>query len=422
MDDFMQRREKPLRRASAAEQYWLPGIALLAVLLALAAASAIWWYAQAPSAPGRGWFGFPPLAPAAQPPAIPEQTLLDVAPDDARAINARQAFIEGAPVPAMPFVFAGSQQSLARATDCLAAAAWYEAGDDGLGQRSVVQVVVNRALNPAFPASICRVVFQGAERRTGCQFSFTCDGSMRRTPSAAAWSRARAAAFAALRGAVDGSVGYATHYHTDWVVPTWRTSLDKIAQVRTHLFYRWRGYWGTPPAFAARRKVIREEPIVPPLGRLSVAHTGTDGLVLDLEAEVSVEEGTLPVTANLPPPLAIENVAERSLRGSVVRGRSESSDHFFIEVAPTSLTGSYATAAIALCKGKPSCKVLGWRDSRAMAGNTKLTPAQSAALTFLYVRKDAENDRALWNCAQVERSNPAQCLPGDPAAVARLAD
>ncbi len=357
------------------------------------------------------------------PPPVPEQRLLDITPEDARAINARQAFVARAVEPASPFVFGGPVDSRVRAIDCLAAATWYEAGDDAVGQRSVAQVVVNRALNPAFPATICGVVFQGAERRTGCQFTFACDGALRRTPSQAAWIRARAIATAALSGEVDRTVGYATHYHTDWVVPYWRSSLDKIAQVRTHLFYRWRGYWGTPSAFAARRSIAMIEPTVPLLARLSRAHTGTSGLMLNLppiEGEPGASPSASPSGGPPPPPIVVENVAEKSLRGAIVRGRSEASDTYFIEVSPTAFTGAYATAAVALCKGRATCKVLGWRDAGAMATSTRLSAAQGAALTFLYLRTDPTKDVALWNCEQVERANKAQCLPPGADALARL--
>jgi hypothetical protein len=54
---------------------------------------------------------------------------------------------------------------------------------------------------------------------------------------------------AALGGAVERSVGTATHYHADYVVPYWAWSLDKITTIGTHIFYRWKGYWGRRSAF-----------------------------------------------------------------------------------------------------------------------------------------------------------------------------
>lgn len=136
------------------------------------------------------------------------------------------------------------------ALDCLTAAVYYEAAGEGeQGQRAVAQVVLNRVRHPAFPARVCDVVYQGSERRTGCQFTFTCDGSLTRRPSRDGWDRARKIAADALAGSVDTAVGMATHYHANWVVPYWAPRLDKIAAVGNHIFYRWPGLWGRRQAF-----------------------------------------------------------------------------------------------------------------------------------------------------------------------------
>jgi hypothetical protein len=109
-------------------------------------------------------------------------------------------------------------------------------------------------------------VFQGSERSTGCQFTFTCDGSIARTPSSSHWARAAAVAEAALAGYVYAPVGWATHYHTNWVVPYWSSSLTKVANVGTHIFYRWEGNWGRRPAF--RDAHAGAEPSLPKMGYL----------------------------------------------------------------------------------------------------------------------------------------------------------
>ncbi|MGH6659796.1 MAG: cell wall hydrolase, partial [Sphingomicrobium sp.] len=87
------------------------------------------------------------------------------------------------------------------------------------------------------------------ERITGCQFSFTCDGSLYRRPDAAGWRRAKAVAEAALAGRVYAPVGLATHYHANYVVPYWASTLAKNAVVGAHIFYHWNGGWGRPSAF-----------------------------------------------------------------------------------------------------------------------------------------------------------------------------
>lgn len=151
---------------------------------------------------------------------------------------------------AQPFRL-GSALDASRDLECLTQAVYYEARGEGRdGQRAVAQVVINRARHPAFPKTVCAVVFQGAGRRTGCQFSFTCDGSMRRGVNQGAWNRARQVASEALSGSVYAPVGNATHFHTTGVSPRWRTSLIRVGQVGDHVFYRFGGRSGSSRAFA----------------------------------------------------------------------------------------------------------------------------------------------------------------------------
>src|SRR3546814_20084014 len=99
----------------------------------------------------------------------------------------------------------------------MAAAMLYEAGDDSKGQLAVGQVVINRVRHPAFPKSICEVVFQGSDRATGCQITFTCDGALARRYSDAAWKRAQDNASMMPAGPVDPAVGLPPTSHTDGV-------------------------------------------------------------------------------------------------------------------------------------------------------------------------------------------------------------
>jgi hypothetical protein len=156
--------------------------------------------------------------------------------------------------PASPFILpADDPRDRIRAINCLTAAIYYEAGHESTGgQRAVAQVVLNRLRHPAFPKTVCGVVFEGSTRATGCQFTFTCDGSLVRAPTETGWRRARQVAEAALDGGVDAQVGYATHYHADYVAPYWSPSLQKVATVGTHIFYRRAGGSGQPSAFAGR--------------------------------------------------------------------------------------------------------------------------------------------------------------------------
>jgi spore germination cell wall hydrolase CwlJ-like protein len=144
----------------------------------------------------------------------------------------------------------GNPLDQSRDLDCLTKAAYYEARGEGVdGMRAVAQVVLNRARHAGFPNTVCAVVFQGSNRRSGCQFSFTCNGAMRGAVNRAAWDRARSVASNALSGQVYAPVGNATHFHTTGVSPGWRNNLVKVGQVGDHLFYRFGGRSGSGEAF-----------------------------------------------------------------------------------------------------------------------------------------------------------------------------
>jgi spore germination cell wall hydrolase CwlJ-like protein len=149
-----------------------------------------------------------------------------------------------------PFRLTNALES-SRELECLSEAVYYEArGETPSGQAAVAQVVLNRVRHPSFPKSICGVVFQGSYTRTGCQFSFACDGSMRRSREPGAWKRAQKVAARALSGAVMSEVGAATHFHTTGVAPGWGPRLLRVAQVGMHVFYRFGGRSGAPDAFS----------------------------------------------------------------------------------------------------------------------------------------------------------------------------
>jgi hypothetical protein len=172
--------------------------------------------------------------------------------DQARAINASLPFASGALHSARPFELSGDDTDQRRALLCLTQAVYYEAGFEPVdGRRAVAQVVLNRMRHPAFPKSICGVVYQGAGSGV-CQFTFVCDGALYHAPARKAWIEAEAIARAALSGFVDSTVGEATHYHADYVAPRWAPLLAKVAQIGQHIFYRWPGAWGQPAAFDGR--------------------------------------------------------------------------------------------------------------------------------------------------------------------------
>ncbi|MCY7340258.1 MAG: cell wall hydrolase [Sphingomonas bacterium] len=171
--------------------------------------------------------------------------------DEAKLINASMPF-DVAPVRgARPFELSDGLDHR-RALLCLTQAVYYEAAFEPLaGRRAVAQVVLNRMRHPAYPKSVCGVVYQRNSTPV-CQFSFVCDGSLYRQPSIEVWRQARDIAAAALAGYVEMSVGSATHYHADYVAPRWAPMLAKVAKLGAHIFYRWPGSWGLPAAFTGR--------------------------------------------------------------------------------------------------------------------------------------------------------------------------
>lgn len=151
---------------------------------------------------------------------------------------------------AQPFILKPGSVDHSRALQCLSDAIYYEAANEpDAGQRAVAQVIINRMRHPSYPNSVCGVIYQGSERATGCQFSYSCDGSMARTPARAAWLRGQRVAMAALAGSVYAPVGMATHYHATYVYPYWAPSLDFVGTIGAHRFYRWKGSAGRPSAF-----------------------------------------------------------------------------------------------------------------------------------------------------------------------------
>jgi len=153
---------------------------------------------------------------------------------------------------ARPILATGTTEDRWRALQCLTTAIYYEAASEpDAGQRAVAQVVLNRVAHPAWPNTVCGVVYQGSERPS-CQFSFACDGSLARKPMKAFWDRARRVAADALAGNVYAPVGLATHYHTTAVHPYWAPSLAFIGTIGAHRFYNWAGAAGKPSAFTAR--------------------------------------------------------------------------------------------------------------------------------------------------------------------------
>ena len=124
--------------------------------------------------------------------------------------------------------------------NCLATAIYFEArGESEEGQTAVAEVIVTRDRTSGRPKTICGVVYEGARRRTGCQFSFACDRRSDAPRRGAAWARAKdvAAAVMDTRGERQ-LVGGATYFHAANMKPRWASHMIKVAQIGSQIFYR----------------------------------------------------------------------------------------------------------------------------------------------------------------------------------------
>ncbi|MEC7888762.1 MAG: cell wall hydrolase [Pseudomonadota bacterium] len=342
------------------------------------------------------------------PPAVPdlpatgEDTVIlsQLAADDAQARNAAVGFAEAGPGKATPFSFRGSSADRVRARDCLALAGMAEAGGGDGDQRAVMQVILNRVRHPAFAKTVCGVVFEGSQRPTGCQFSFTCDGSLARRYSDAAWRAARARADEMLAGAIDATVGNATHFHANYVYPWWSDKLDKVAQVGPHIFFRWRGFWGTRNALSARYGGGEPDPLRLQETALTVA------------------------TANPLPTLMQGGEAVRSITTELVNQTTEGGDAtpsspgagiHFVLVSPSDAPAALVDKARSLCGSEGYCRVQGWSDANNIPAKLPLTEEARRSVRFSFVSASANAAEAIFfDCRTFPASDVGTCLPTRP--------
>lgn len=216
------------------------------------------------------------------------------------------------------------------ALKCLTQAIYYEAANEPeAGKRGVAQVVLNRLRHPAYPNSVCDVVYEGANARV-CQFSFTCDGSLLRTPMARQWSESRRIAAEALAGATEPSVGTATNYHADYVVPRWAFTLGKLTQIGRHIFYRLPGRVGSEAAFGDRWSGVERIPSLD-FGRLRAA----------LDARL-VEETSAEPTETFVPGLTVAPDTKDRHAASDVGGRLDTTTTWRLSIPdPAQLSNTY---------------------------------------------------------------------------------
>jgi spore germination cell wall hydrolase CwlJ-like protein len=326
-----------------------------------------------------------------------------IAPEEAKKLNAAQPFMIQAVVAARPFRLIANNDDTNKAVDCLAAAIHYEAGNETVdGQKAVAQVILNRMRHPAYPKTVCGVVFQGSERTTGCQFTFTCDGAINRTPSEGAWRRAQSIARMMLTGTVYAPVGWATHYHTDWVFPSWSAKLDKVRQEGTHLFFRWREFWGTPAAF--RGRYTGNEANQPKLSLRSAFHVAAPREIqLAVPGGLSATSGPTETAAerDLPPPPA---GAQRTFI-------NPAGDYQIYLVSQKTDPDALLNLSLQACGDQMYCKIMIWSDRTAVPAALPVTDEALTKLSFSYLRNRSNGfEKALWNCGYFKRSAPGQCI------------
>jgi hypothetical protein len=163
--------------------------------------------------------------------------------------------------------------------DCLSEAVYFEArGESAAGQAAVAQVVLNRARHPAYPKSVCGVVFQ-AGGNGGCQFSFVCDGAMARPLEPVAWRRARTVATRALEGYVMTAVGRALNFHAADASPDAQAGTT-VARLGHHVFFV-----AAARSFGVRLPERRREGAIEPAPQTSdtpATHEAVQGVAMAL--------------------------------------------------------------------------------------------------------------------------------------------
>ncbi len=129
---------------------------------------------------------------------------------------------------------------------CLAEAMYFEARGEPLrGQLAVGRVIMNRVSSNAYPNTICEVVYQNDHLHNRCQFSFACDGKAKVVSEHKVWEKIQGyAAWLLANGAqprkqdqIVASLGFATHFHADYVNPHWAKHFTLTVRIGRHIFY-----------------------------------------------------------------------------------------------------------------------------------------------------------------------------------------
>lgn len=117
--------------------------------------------------------------------------------------------------------------------NCLAMNVYHEARGESIeGQYAVAHVTMNRVDDRRWDDTVCGVVYQPK------QFSWTHTIADQTPKEKKAWAIAKEVAQATLEGRVPDNTSDSTHYHAEYVSPSWANSYEKVTRIGTHIFYR----------------------------------------------------------------------------------------------------------------------------------------------------------------------------------------
>jgi spore germination cell wall hydrolase CwlJ-like protein len=122
--------------------------------------------------------------------------------------------------------------------NCLTRNIYYEAGHEPFeGKVAVAQVTINRAESGKFPSDICKVVYQKDNALGLCQFSWFCNGDVKKPKNLAAYKECEIVARQVLLEKFRlPSLKQALYFHGTHINPGWKK--EKVAVIGGHVFYK----------------------------------------------------------------------------------------------------------------------------------------------------------------------------------------
>lgn len=142
------------------------------------------------------------------------------------------------PVPSIIVPQRKSEFSLDRLElDCLAKNIYHESkGESKSGKWAVANVSLNRLAHPAFPDTICDVVYQ---KRKVCEFSWVCDGKRDITQfDEKSWEESKEIAKKAIEKKHVDNTGGALFFHNNKVNPRFHKKRKRTTRIGNHMFYK----------------------------------------------------------------------------------------------------------------------------------------------------------------------------------------